>query len=387
MSTVNDRLPLSGKADRGSWFGRVGNAIKARMLFILTVFLPTLIASIYFGLIASDVYISESRFVIRNSEQQSGLSSLGQLLKGSSLSRSQDDSYTVRDFILSRDAMEAMEQRTGMTQMFAEKYVDLFSRFPQFDGDQSTEAFFEYYKHHVSVVVDSDSPVVTLQTRAFTAQDSYLINQELLNLSEDLVNRLNERARKDLVGLATKEVEAAEARSKAAALALAEFRNTKGVIDPEKQSLLPLEQIVRLQDDLIETKSQIAQLEMVARNNPQIGLLRQRAKMLEEEIASSTARVTGSDRSLASKAGEYQRLMLELDFSSKMLASTMSSLELARNEAQRKHVYLARVSSSSFPDMPMEPKRLRAVGAVFLFGLVMWGILGMLIAGIREHQD
>jgi capsular polysaccharide transport system permease protein len=36
----------------------------------LTVIIPTILASIYFGLIASDVYISESRFVVRSPQRQ-----------------------------------------------------------------------------------------------------------------------------------------------------------------------------------------------------------------------------------------------------------------------------------------------------------------------------
>ena len=45
-----------------------------------------------------------SRFVVRSPERQSA-SPLGVLLKGTGFTRSQDDSYTVQDYMLSRDAM------------------------------------------------------------------------------------------------------------------------------------------------------------------------------------------------------------------------------------------------------------------------------------------
>ena len=70
-----------------------------------------------------------------------------------------------------------------------------------------------------------------------------------------------------------------------------------------------------------------------------------------------------------------------------MLASAMSTLEQARNEAQRQQLYLERIAQPSKPDEAMEPRRLRGVAAVFVLGLVAWGILTMLIAGIKEHQD
>jgi len=49
--------------------------------------------------LASDVYISESRFVVKN-PQRSAQTGLGALLQGTAFSRSQDDTYSVHDYIL-----------------------------------------------------------------------------------------------------------------------------------------------------------------------------------------------------------------------------------------------------------------------------------------------
>ena len=70
-------------------------SIKARLASVsfilwLTVIIPTALAVIYFGLIASDVYISESRFVVRSPQRQAQ-TGLGALLQGTGFSRSQDD--------------------------------------------------------------------------------------------------------------------------------------------------------------------------------------------------------------------------------------------------------------------------------------------------------
>ena len=214
------------------------------------------------------------------------------------------------------------------------------------------------------------------------------MNRRLVEMSEALVNQLNERGRQDLIGFAAQEVVDAEKNAKVAGLALARYRNEQGVIDPEKQSAIPLQQIAKLQDELLATRVQIVQLKKLAKDNSQLPVWRQRARLLEQEIQAETFRVAGgSDHSLASKATEYQRRALEKDFADKMLASAMSTLEQARNEAQRQQLYLERIAQPSKPDQAMEPRRLGAVVAVFVLGLVSWGILGMLIAGIKEHQD
>ena len=87
--------------------------IRANLILWCTVIIPTALALIYYGLIASDVYISESRFVVRSPQRQvqTGLSSL---LQGTGFSRSQDDTYSVHDFVLSRDALKELDDQLAV---------------------------------------------------------------------------------------------------------------------------------------------------------------------------------------------------------------------------------------------------------------------------------
>lgn len=355
-------------------------------LLLITTIIPTALAILYFGLIASDVYISESRFVVRSPERQS-TSPLGLILKGAGFSKAQDDSYTVQDYVLSRDALKALNDELKIKDAYSSPKVDLFSRFAGMDWDDSLEAFHQYYQKKVNVQLDSTSSITTLTVRAFTPEGAEGINQRLVELAESLVNKLNERGRQDMIHFAAAEVAEAQTKAKAAALALSQYRNAKGVIDPEKQSTIPLQQVAKLQDELIATKTQVMQLEKLAKDNPQLPVLRQRVGLLEAEIEAEGKRVTGGERSLAGKAAEFQRLALEKEFSDKMLASAMSTLELAKNDAQRKQLYLERIVLPNKPDQAMEPHRIRGVVATLAVGLVLFAVLTMLFAGMREHLD
>lgn len=364
----------------------IPRAKRINKLFLLTVVIPTLLSVIYFGLIASDVFISESRFVVRSPERQTA-SPLGMLLKGTGFSRAQDDTYTVQDFMLSRDALSSLDEKLGLRKAFASSEVDLFNRFPGLDWDDSFEALHLYYQKKVEIQLDPASSITTLRVRGFTSETAFEINQLLLDMAEALVNQLNERGRRDMIRFAAGELLAAENKAKAAALALSAYRNDKNVIDPERQSTIQLQQIAKLQDELIATQAQLSQLQTFAKNNPQIPSLQQLVQNLRQEIAAETARVAGGDRSLANKAAEYQRLALDREFADRQLGSAFASLELARNEAQRQQLYLERIVQPSKPDMAMEPRRVRGVLATLAVGLIAWGILSMLLAGVKEHQD
>jgi capsular polysaccharide transport system permease protein len=207
-------------------------------------------------------------------------------------------------------------------------------------------------------------------------------------MGEELVNKLNERARQDMIRFAAAEVAKAEAQAKAAGLALAAYRTQKAVFDPTLQSRSQLQQVAKLQEELIAGRTQYAQIRFVSPNNPQLEVLKKRNKTLQAEMEAETAKVLArADGSFSKKAVEYERLMLDQAFADKQLTVVLASLEQARNEAQRKQLYLARIVQPHKPDVAIEPRRLRLVLGTFALGMIAWGVLSILIAGVREHYD
>ena len=352
-----------------------------------TVIIPTALAVVYFGLIASDVYISESRFVVRSPQRQTQPGLMGALLQGTGFSRSQDDTYSVHDFILSRDALKELDQQIGIRKAFSSKTVDFIDRFPGWDFDDSFEALHRYYRNRVTVDYDTVSSITVLHVRAYTAEDAKNINDLLLKMGERLVNNLNDRSRQDLIKSAEQEVQLAEEKAKVAALGLSGFRSKQSVFDPDKQSAIQLQGVSKLQEELIATETQLVQMKKVSPNNPQVASLSSRVNSLRGAISTETAKVTGGGSSLTSKAAAFERFSLDRTFAEKQLASAMTSLEMARTEAQRKQLYLERLVQPNLPDKAVEPRRIRSILMVLVFGLILWGVVSLLVASIREHAD
>jgi capsular polysaccharide transport system permease protein len=357
------------------------------LLFAGTVLLPLVLAIAYYGFIASDVYISESRFVVRTNQQQQASGTLGSLLGGIGMSRAQDEAYTVHDYILSRDALVRLDQSLGVRKAFSDPRIDFLNRFPGLDQSDSFEELYRYYGKRVDVSYETASSIMTVRVSAFAAQDAHRINEELIAMSERLVNQLNKRALEDSIRFATDVVEDAERKAKAAGLALSAFRTRSAVFDPERQSTLQLQGVAKLQEELIASKTQLAQVRGLSANNPQIAVLEARVQTLQKEIDAETRKVAGGGVSLTTRASEYERLALERGFAEKQLASALASLELARGEAQRKQLYLERIAQPSLPDYAMEPRRIRSILNVLILGLMAWGIIALLTAAIREHLD
>ena len=359
---------------------------KVSGLFLLTVIIPTALAIIYFGFIASDVYVSESRFVVRSPDKPT-VSGLGVLLKSAAFSNAAgDEIYTADNYIQSRDALRALDRNKAVVRAYSRGGISVFDRFNATGLRGSFEDLYEYFEKKVSVDYDTVSSITTLTVRAYTPADARRFNEQLLGLAEETVNRLNRRGRADVVQLAEQEVQDAEEAERQAALSLAQFRNASGTLDPEKQAAVQLQMISKLQDELIGSRMQLLQLRSIAPENPQIPILQTRIAGLSREIDRQLGLVAGSRGSLSASAVRYTRLQLERDFSEKRLAAALTALQDARAEARRKQAYVERIAQPSLPDDAQEPRRLRGIFATLVLGLVAWVILTMLLAGVREHH-
>ncbi len=372
------------KQARSTRLGRLIRRLGAKFAFI--VLIPTLCAGVYFGLIASDVYISESRFVVR-SPQRPATSGIGALLQGTVFSRSQDDTYSVHDYMRSRDALRVLQERLNLRSTFAQEDIDLLNRFPGLlDQDASFESFYRYYQDHVEIVYDTVSSISVLQVRAFTAADAKKINELLLELGEGLLNNMNIRSRQDLIRVAEQEVKVAEDRAKAAAGALAAFRSDRSVFDPDRQGATQIQGVAKLRDDMLAAEAQLAELRRLSPQNPQIANLENRVASLRKLVADENERVLGRQGSLMAKSPAYDRLVLEKAFADRQLGGSLSALDTARSEAARKQLYLERLVEPNLADKALEPRRLRSILTVLIAGLMVWGIVSLVTAGVREHQ-
>ncbi len=360
--------------------------ININRLFLFSVLIPTSLSIIYFAFIASDVYISESRFVVRNPEHQTQ-TGLGALIQGTGFSRSQDDTYNVHEFMLSRDALNQINNHINLREVFGKNRIDIFNNFNTLGVDNSIENLYRYYLKRVEINLNTSTSISVLKVRTANAEDSYRINELLLQIGEQFVNRLNDRGRKDLIDFSKNELDIADQKSKAAAKKLAIFRSKNEVFDPDKQSTLQLQHISRIQDQLISTKTQLSQVKALTPESPQIPALKNLVASIQAELNSEMAKVSGNGSSFTNKAVEYQLLVLDLSVADKQLALAMASLEEARRSAQKKQIYLDRIQQPNKPDMALEPFRVRNILSVFLLGIITWAILSMMVTGIREHHD
>lgn len=358
-------------------------------LFLLVVIIPTLVSSVYFGLIASDVYISQSKFIIYNPQSASPVTGITGLLEGVGIGNNTSyASSAVHDYLLSRDALSALQGVLPYRKMVSSQSIDPFSRFGGWIWyDRTFEQLYRYYNRMTDDTVDTSSNISTLNVNAYTASDAQKINQQLLIQAQILVNEINKRADRAIVRFYEKNVRLTEAKAKAATEALAHYRNTAKVFSPAPEANIQAQLVQRLQDQKLAAQVQLGQMIKSTPKNPRVSVLKNTITALRRQIDQQTAKIVGNSSSLASKSAQYERLRLSQSFAEKELAAALSSLELAQIEAQKQQLFIETIVAPNKPDEALEPERIHGILATLIVSLLLWGVLSVVIGGIREHHD
>jgi capsular polysaccharide transport system permease protein len=350
-----------------------GRRPRTLLRVVLLIVLPTLLTGSYFGLIAAKRYVSEARFVVRKPDNPNRGSAQSLSIEEAPKGLGGDDSYAVRDFLESRDALGLLLDKTDFRASLARAGNDWAWRFPGPLTGHTEEGLYKLYQSLVTVDYDSSTGVTTLRVEAFDPADASRIATVLMTGGEALLDRMNQRARADAIRVAETEVE----RSKQVALAAQErvtaFRDHESVIDPTQVSKTVLNTIAALSLELVETRAQLDVTLHESANSPQIPLMRSRAKALQQQIDDERGTLAGGDRSLAPRIAEYERLTMQRGFAEKTFVSALSQLEAARLDAQRRQDYLESVVEPHTPDEAHYPFRMRWILGTFLVGcMVFW---------------
>lgn len=381
ISTMNGDMlqELMIKPKRTSWLWK-------HRWMALFVGVPTLLAIIYYGLIATSVYVSQSTFVIKSPSQKSAPTlSLANIVQTSGLSAGQEQTKEIIQYIRSRNALRDLEKQMNVRARFSGPVADFISRFPRPFSDATFENLYRYYGSRVGADLDPESGLAVVQVRAFNPKDAFEINTRLLNLSEDLVNRLNERAEGRAITEGERRVLEAEQRVGTARMALSSFRNRQTLIDPSKEAEGVLDISNKLVAEQAALQAQLETVQRVAPRNPAVSALRKRIAAIGRAIDTQTGRAVGTPTGIESKLSMFEKLTAEQEFATQMLTAANTALEQARTEAQKQQFYLERVVTPDQPDDATMPHRWKSILSVFGAALCLYFIGWMIVVGILEH--
>jgi capsular polysaccharide transport system permease protein len=355
--------------------------------FIVVALIPALSGIFYFGLIASNQYVVEEKFTVRGGEVPK-LDGIGMLTGLPSLAVVQD-SQIVANYIYSRALVEELEKRVSLRQLYSYHDVDWPARF---ERSKPIEKLVAFWKSMVEVSIQIPSGIIVVSVRAFRAQDAVVIGTAIIDLSEKLVNDMNERMRRDSVAASEQELTRAVERVGKARIELEKARNSEGMLDAGQTAVAINALIGNLQADQLRLQQEYdTQVRNVSEQAPQMRALKARITATASQVEQLKAQMTtqnggASDRVLSESMTRFSELGLEYQIAEKQYAAAAAALEVARASSERKQVYLSTFVRPALPEEPLYPKRVVYSFFTIIAAIGSWATLCSIVTAIRNYM-
>ncbi len=383
------RIALNGAVDYGrAHIHEVGYQL--RLSFVVIVALPTLIAAVYYLLIAAPRYVAVSQFAVWTSAPGRA-DPLSMLVQLPTASASLEDQHIVQDYVYSRAMLESIEKRYDLNRIFGTG-GDIFS---ELRSGLTVEDRTEYWKRHVHIAIDSTSGISTLDVDAFRPQDALMLANAVLARAQTMVQNLSDESDADAVQHTQRILEAAAKRLSQVRARVTTFRRQNHMVDATHTGQLATQMVGGLETGLADTEAQIQQLRSyLAPGDPRIAVLQARADSLRKQIdlqksgfagtAPATA-TSGPDVMPASVLAQSEALETELDVALKGYTAAATAHFEAQGNLARNRRYLETFVKPALPEQAEKPERWRMIATVLVSAFIAWCLVITVGGAIRDH--
>ncbi len=353
--------------------------------FVAFIVVAAVVIGLYCFLVATPIYVADTSFSIRGREQGAA-ASMGILSGLGQSDNTSREAAELSQFILSDDMLHKLDARFHLRQLYSRPRLDLTS---SLSASASNDAFHHFYKKLVSVRVDRDTNIITVEVRSFDGKSAHDVAEAILGLAADYVDGLSATVRNDTVRSALQELQKAKDAVRDSRLAMTRYRTETGMIDPMVSAGAASGTISGLESQVLQTRADLASLlTYSAAGSPQVTQLRARLAALQGQIAETQRKVIDTSRTdnLAQRLYVYEGLVVNNEYAEKQLVGALGAYDSALAVAGQRERFLVRIISPSVPDRPSQPKRLLMFLEALLVVVAAYGIVALAIAGIRDHQ-
>ena len=359
--------------------------ISIAVSFVLLVVVPFVVSAVYLYTFASDQFHSDSAFAVRSEEAPNPLDVIGAFTQtGASAS---PDAEILFDYIQSQTLIEAIDEELDLRSIYNLPEGDPYFTFGY---DRSVEDLVSYWERMVSASIDSNTGVLAFQVRAFRAEDAQRIANSIIERSAELVENLSRVAREDAMRFTVQDVEKAEERLKEMRRRIREFRTQYRIIDPEADVESQVGIISALQASLAEALIEIETIRSYSGvEDRRLPGIQRRIDAIRNQISSERDAVSDESpdgKSLSEVYGEYEELLVDLEFSQNAYTAALAAEETARIEANRRSRYLAVHIPPTLAERSLFPQRELLLLVLFACSFAAWGILIMIYYNVRDRR-
>lgn len=349
-----------------------------------------LLASLYWGVVASDRFVSEAVIVVDRTDlagDKGGADVVSMITGGGGGGSHFRDHALLRNYLISTDMLEKLDAKLDLRGHYSDKSRDLLSR--MWKKDISREYFHDHFLSRANAEADVVEGVLRLRVQAYTPEMARAITLAIVEYGEAFLNEMVHRLASEQVSFLEDQVAKLGERVRNTRNALVDYQNSKGLISPQGAAESLSSIAARLESQISELKARReALLGYLSPGAPDVAQLNLQIAAQEKQLRTEMNKMAAPQgKTLNRFVEEYQRLQMEADFAKDLYRSALVALERGRVESVRTLKKLTVLQSPTSPQYPLEPRRTYNTIVWIIAALVVSGIVQMLAAIIRDHKD
>lgn len=348
--------------------------------------LAILLVSVYWGLWASDRYVSQANVVLESPQLSSPTLNFESLFSGGG-APTRTDMLLLRDYLMSVDMLNMLQEELDIRQHFANPAIDYFSRLS--DSDTEIEQFHGYMQKRISIEFDEYAQLLRLKVQAFDPEMAQAIAAFMLQQGEAHMNNMGQRLAEEQMYFLERQVDQLKLRLDDAISDLIDYQNISGLVSPQGtvESLSAV--VAGLESQLSGLRARrSALLSYQSVRSPEVLRIDSEISAVNEQINAERARMAqASGGALNVLTSEYQALELKMQFAKESYSAALMALENTRIEAARKLKQVSVLQSPTLPEYSESPRRLYNITVFTLIALFLVLITHMLVLIVKDHRD
>lgn len=349
-------------------------------------FIASLAAAFYWGIIASDRYVSEAHVVIQRTDLSGGqvMDFAGPF---GNLGGGRADQLLLRDYLLSVDMLKKLDAKLNLRSHYSGWYRDPLSR--MWFADAPLELFHRHFLSMASVEFDDYAGVLVIKAQGYDPKTAHALAAMLVEEGEHYMNVMAHDLARDQVAFLERQAGDMSVRTLRARRAVLDYQNRKGLVSPQGTADNLAAIISHLEAQLADLRTRrTVMLGYLMPDSSNIAELNLQIAAVEKQIGQEQARlVSPNGKMLNSIVEEFQRLQMNAEFAQDVYKTALVALEKGRIEATRTLKKVSVLQAPTVPQYPLEPRRIYNTVVFILVALLLAGVVQLLAAIIRDHKD
>jgi len=354
--------------------------------FIFIFLLPFLSLASYVIFVQTELYESSSTVLIKDLKSPSIPTNMLTALMPNGTSSNMQDSKLIEKYIYSSEMFNKIDKKFGLKKHYMSKALDPMQRKYSFS---SLSDFIKLYKKRVIINYDVTSSTLDISFLHTDAKMAKEILEFIISEAEKKLNMYDKENGNEMLEFIQKQEKHNKKILFNSIEALLDYQNRHKTIDPSIDIKSKSRIVAKLEQEIIQKEIKYANLKQYMNiSSVEVKTLKGEIYSLKKKLNDIKSQLSGvSKKELNENLFEFETLKSDVEFNKERYKQTLIQLDMALIQSTQNAKNFIIITKPVISDTYSYPDKVKNIITLFMVLFMVYGILSMVYAIIKDHRD